>query len=301
VSTGSRRGVIALALGATSISLGTIAAKQAFANGASPDDLLATRFIVAVPVLALGLPFVLRAAKAPTGRRAALVAVAAGGLFWASGWGEFQGLDRIPAGMLVLLLATASLWVATLRWAIEGIPPSFVERISIAAVIIGVAIMAVPVGVAAVDPIGILGGLISAVSFAVFLLVLERNSGMPAMAGFSIGMIGGGLLLIATDPGAIGRMPGDGLTWPLVAATGLASVGWAWLVGYGVGATDSITAAIVVALEPPLVALLALMILGEGLTARELAGGTVVIAAVVATGLQAGREERRRGAEPRAG
>jgi len=52
VSSPSRRGVLSLALGATSISLGTIAAKQAFAQGAGPDDLLATRFIVAVPILA---------------------------------------------------------------------------------------------------------------------------------------------------------------------------------------------------------------------------------------------------------
>jgi len=189
--------------------------------------------------------------------------------------------------MLVLLLATSSLWVALLRWALEGIRPSLVESISIAAVIVGVAIMAAPVGVAAVDPFGIVGGLISAGTFAIFLLVLERNRPLPAMAGFTIGMIGGGLLLVATDPGSIGRIPGEGLTWPLIAATGLASVFWALFVGYGVGATDSITAAIVVALEPPLVALLALVILGEGLSGREIAGGAVVIVAVIATSLQA--------------
>lgn len=291
MNTGSRRGgVLALALGATSISLGTIAAKQAFADGASTDDLLATRFIVSVPILALALPVVLRITGARVSARGALIAVAAGTLFWASGWGEFQGLDRIPAGMLVVLLATASLWVGLLRWLTQGVPPTRVEAFAIGAVIVGVAIMAVPIGVTAVDAFGILGGLVSASTFAVFLLIQERNTGMPAMAGFSIGMIGGGILLIATDPGAIGRVPGDGLTWPLVAATGMASVGWAWFVGYGVGATDSITAAIVVALEPPLVAVLALVILGEGLSARELVGGIVVISAVAVAGVQAGRQ-----------
>jgi drug/metabolite transporter (DMT)-like permease len=47
-----------------------------------------------------------------------------------------------------------------------------------------------------------------------------------------------------------------------------------------VGATNSITAAIVVALEPTLVVILALTILGEGLSVRGVAGGAVVIVAV---------------------
>lgn len=295
MSNEARWGVPALVLGAVSISLGTIASKQGLIDGAESGDLLAARFIIAAPLLALTVPFMLRAAPQPAGAKAIAIAVAAGGLFWVAGFGEFEGLDRIPAGMLVLLLATSSLWVALLRWLLQGAVPTSTERLAIGAVIAGVAIMAVPLG-AAVDPLGILGGLLSASSFAVFLLVLERNERMPSSAGFAIGMVGGALLLVALDPGSLSDFPGPDLSLSIAVAIGVSSVFWALFVGYGVGATSSLTAAIVVALEPPLVALMALVILGEGLSTRELIGGSIVITAVFATALEAGRQARARGA-----
>ena len=105
----------ALVLGATSISLGVIAVKQGYAGGSDPQSLNAARLLVAAPCVALALPFLLRAGR-PIGVRGALFAIAAGGLIWFASRAELEGLARLPAGMLALLLATAPVWVAAFDW-----------------------------------------------------------------------------------------------------------------------------------------------------------------------------------------
>jgi hypothetical protein len=68
-------GIAALLLGATSISLGVIAAKEAYGAGADPQGVLAARLLVAGVVIVPFLPWVLRAAGRPVRPGALSVAI----------------------------------------------------------------------------------------------------------------------------------------------------------------------------------------------------------------------------------
>ena len=272
-------GFVALVLGAASISLGVIAVKQGYADGSNVESLIAARLLVAAPCVALALPFLLRRGS-PIGARSAAVAIAAGALVWISVRSELEGLERLPAGALALLLATAPMWVAAFDWLGDGRVPSGFDRVTMLAIVAGVAVMAAPVG-SSVDLVGVIGGLVSAMTFAAFLFVVGRNPRVSAAQAFPLGIIGAALMVVITDPGAVGGL-GDGLPTWLVLALGLSAAGWAVLVGLGVGATSAVTAAMVVAVEPVLVTVLAYLILGEELTARQAAGGTIVVGALAA-------------------
>jgi drug/metabolite transporter (DMT)-like permease len=282
-------GLAALLAGATSISLGVIAVKHGYAEGSNPQSLLTARLLIAAPVCALALPFLLRGRGRRLGWRPVAVALAAGTLVWLSTRAELEGLARLPAGMLTVLLATAPMWVAVLGWVDARRLPTLVEGVAMVGIVCGVAVMAAPVG-DTVSLLGVLGGLGSAVGFACFLLVIERNHDVAPREAFPLGIIGAAIALVITDPGAAGDL-GEGMPLWLTLALGFSIAGWALLVGVGLGATDSITAAIGVGAEPVLVAVLAYVILGEALTARQLAGGVLVVAALAAVALQTARAD----------
>lgn len=298
-------GFSALVGGATAISLGVIAVKEGYADGADPGELIAGRMIVAGALVAVALPFVLRGgggqpaggrrvggARRSIGPGAIVVAIAAGALLWVSSRGELEGLARLPAGMLAILLATAPMWVAAIDWLADGVVPSRFERMTMLTIVAGVAVMAAPLG-ASVDVVGVLSGLVSAMTFALFLFVLGRNRRVSAVQAFPLGIVGAALLALVTSPEAIGDL-GGGISTPLLLVLGATQAVWALLVGIGLGATNAVTAAMVVAIEPVLVAVLAFVILEEGLTARALAGGAIVVGSLAAVALRLRVQERAR-------
>lgn len=276
-------GIPALVLGAVSIALSVVAAKQAIADGAETESLLAARLVIAAPVLALVLPLLVRAHGRPGGARPVALALAAGAALWLGSRAEFDGLARMPAGMLVVLLATAPLWVALMSWIVSRRRLTRVEIFALVALLAGVAIMAAPVG-EPLEAVGVLLGLLSAASWAAFLLLLERNDGVAAPLGLALGMIGAAIVFAATDPGAIGTLSGGIELW-LALAIGALAVLWTLFVGRGLGATDSVTTALVVASEPVFVAVLAYALLGEGMSLREIAGGGVALTGLASLAL----------------
>ena len=272
-------GFVALILAATSISLGVIAVKEGLARGADPQSLMAMRLLVAAPCVALALPFLLSRERS-VGARAACGAIAAGALIWISVRAELEGLARLPAGALAVLLATAPIFVAALEWLGTGRLPTRFERLTMLAIVGGVGVMAAPIG-STVNQWGVLAGLVSAMAFATFLFVQVRNPRVSAVQAFPLGMLGAALTVLVTDPTALATL-GAGLPTWLVLGLGASGACWALLLGVGLAATSPVTAAMVVAAEPVLVAVMAYLMLGEGLTVRQLAGGLVVVAALAA-------------------
>jgi drug/metabolite transporter (DMT)-like permease len=272
-------GFMALVLAATSISLGVIAVKHGYAEGADPESVLAARLLVAAPLVVLALPFLL-SGPGRVGLGALAAAVASGALIWLSVRAELEGLARLPAGALALVLATAPVFVTLLDWIAVGRVPSRFDRGAMLAIVGGVAVMAAPVG-SAVNLLGVLAGLVSAMGFAGFLFLVGRNPRVAAAQAFPLGMIGAGLMVAVTDPTAV-TVLGSGLPAWLVLSLGASGAGWALLLGIGLGATNAVTAALVVAVEPVVVTVLAYLILGEGLAARQIAGGLIVVAALAA-------------------
>jgi drug/metabolite transporter (DMT)-like permease len=285
-----RWGIAALLLGTTCIALGVIAGKEAYGDGATPQDLLRARLLVAAAFIVPLLPWAIRSGER---RRPGTLAVAigAGVSLWLASRAEFEGLARLPAGMLVVVLATAPVWVAVLGWIGTGRAPTTLERVALTAVVGGIAIMAMPLG-SSVDALGVLFGAASAICFAVFVLVMERNREVPAVTGFMLGMTGAAIALLATEPNAVGQLAGEDMSLPLILVLGASAAGWTFLVGLGLEATDSITTAVFVAIEPLLVSVLAFLILGEGLSLREIAGGSVVLLGLTASATQVSREDQ---------
>ena len=228
-----------------------------------------------------GVPFLVsrQRPRAP-GVGAVAVAIAAGALIWISVRGELEGLARLPAGALAVLLASAPIFVALFDWIASRKVPSRFERVAMIGIVGGVAVMAAPVG-ASVNQWGVLAGLVSAATFAALLFVEGRNPRVSPELGFPLAMIGAALTVLVTDPSAPADLSAGLPTW-LVLATGVTAAGWALLVGVGLGATSAVTAAMVVAAEPVLVAVLAYLMLGETLTLRQLAGGFIVVATLAA-------------------
>ena len=103
-------------------------------------------------------------------------------------------------------------------------------------------------------------------------------------------MIGAALTVVITDPTSLTDLPGD-LSVPLMLAVGVSSACWALLVGVGIGGTSATTGAAVVAVEPVLVAVLAYVILGEGLSTRQIVGGTIAVGALAVVAANLGVHE----------
>jgi drug/metabolite transporter (DMT)-like permease len=284
-------GLVALVLGTMAIALAVIASKQAFAEGADARTILAARLVLAALLVTPVVFASMRGGGSRLGVAGVVVGICAGATLWVGGRTELEGLARLPAGTLVLLLATVPVWVAALGFLGIGRTPTPTERGALVAVVAGVAIMAVPVG-AAIDPAGVAFGLITAMSFTAFLLILDRNRTVPQADGFLLGVMGAALFFAVTDPATVRDLATGPLGLPLILALGAATAFWAVLVGIGLQATDVVTAAIVVDLEPVLVAVLAFVLLDEGLSAREIVGGLVVLAALAALTLQARSDAR---------
>ncbi len=269
-----------LLLAAASISCGIIAAKRAYAEGADPRGLLAIRLVVAAPLLALLIPWAIRRRNPVMGLAPLLTAAAAGAVLWIAYRAELEGLARLPAGLLVLLLVTTPAWVAAFRWLGFQQAPTRIEGTAILVVIAGVAIMVNPIQ-SSLDPTGVLAGLVSAVTFALFVLILDQNRSVPAEVGFPVAMIGATALMLVTDPTAIGPIVGNDAVLGLGLIVGASAAAWAALFAIGLHETSAVTAATVTAVEPVFVAVLAFILLGEQLSAREIAGGIVVLAGIV--------------------
>ena len=235
--------------------------------------------MLAAVIVAPIVPWAIRAGGRSASLRALAIGLAAGVALCVAARSELEGLARLPAGTLVLLLTTVPVWVAALGWLGIGRVPTALERAAVVALLAGVAIMAAPVG-AAIDSLGVVFGLFTALCFAAFLSVLERNHGVSVAGGFLLGVVGAGLAVVATDPGGLSGLADGDVRLPLVLAVGVSTAAWAVLVGFGLQATDSVTAAIVISVEPVFVAVLAFLLLDEGLTTREIVGGLVVLAAL---------------------
>jgi drug/metabolite transporter (DMT)-like permease len=138
----------------------------------------------------------------------------------------------------------------------------------------------------------VLFGLASAICFAVFVLAMERNREVSAATGFMLGMTGAAIALLVTEPDAVAQLAAEDMSLPLILVLGASAAGWTLLVGLGLEATDSITTAVFVAIEPLLVSVLAFLILGEGLGLREIAGGSVVLLGLTAVVTQVSRADR---------
>ena len=275
--------------------------KLAYDEGVTVGTLLAARFLVAAAVLWLVLAATGRlAALRELGRRDVALALALGAVGYSAQAGAyFAALERLDASLLGLLVYTFPVMV-TVAAVLLG-RETFSGRTAAALVLASAGIALVLAGAAggALDPAGTALGLTAAVVYSAYILVSEgvaERLGALALStlvctGAAVTLTVGAAAAGGLHPGAV---TGAGFGW-LGALSLVSTVGAIGLFFAGLRRVGPTTASILSTLEPVVTVALASAVFGEALGAAQLAGGALVLAAVVAVRapkMRPGRERR---------
>jgi probable blue pigment (indigoidine) exporter len=243
------------------------------------DRPLITATLRALPI---GLLLTLRARELPTGVwwwRAAVLGVLNIGAFFAL---LFVAAYRLPGGVAATAGAVQPLVVAILAYVLLGEPLRGITAIAGATGVVGVGLLVLGPD-AALDPVGVAAALAGTVSMASGV-VLTKRWGRPTRLLTATGwqLTAGGLvllpvaLLVEGPPPALTAGNLTAYTWLALAGTGIAYT--AWFRGIDRLPVSSLT---FLGLLSPLVAtLLGWLALNQQLTAVQLAGVGLVVAAV---------------------
>jgi drug/metabolite transporter (DMT)-like permease len=271
--------------------------KLAYGEGATVGTLLAVRFVLAAVlfwtlVLAGGAVHEVRALS----RRDVGVGLALGACGYALQSGcYFAALQRIDASLLSLLLYTfpAIVAVAAVALGRERIDGRRVAALGLS--FGGLVLVVAGAGAGALDPLGAALGLGAAVVYSTYILVSDGVVARVAPRVLSALVCTGAAATLTVGSALLGQLrPGE-----------LTAAGWGWLACLAVVSTVAsislffaglrrvgpTTASILATVEPLVTVLLAFLVFGERLGAVQLAGGALVLAAVLA--LHARRPSRR--------
>jgi len=262
--------------------------KLAYGEGATVGTLLAVRFALAAILfwalllvrrdLVGGLRSLARRDRAAAGALGAVGYATQAGLF-------FAALDRIGASLLSLLVYTfpAIVAAAAVLLGREHLDGCRVTALALASG--GLALVVAGAGAGALDPLGVALGLGAAGVYATYILVSDGLSArVPPLVLAALVCTGAAVTLVA-GTAALGELRPAELTvagWGWLA--GLAAVSTVGAIGLffaGLRRVGPTTASILATVEPLVTVLLAFLVFGEVLGAVQVAGGVLVIAAVL--------------------
>jgi drug/metabolite transporter (DMT)-like permease len=197
-------------------------------------------------------------------------------------WGE----QFVPTGIAALLVASVPLWMVLFAHFTGDDRLSWPVAVGLVLGVVGVALLVQPSGGGhLLGSLVILGAAISWAAGSVY----ARRAPLPRRPMVSTGMEmlagGGALLLFAVLTGELGRIHLDRVSWQSLVALAylvvfgslLAFSAYVWLLRH----TRAAVAGTYAYVNPGIAVLLGWGFLGEGITARVLAGGAVIIVAVV--------------------
>jgi drug/metabolite transporter (DMT)-like permease len=261
--------------------------KLAYGEGATVGTLLSVRFVLAaalfwILVLAGGGAREVRA----LGRRDAGIGLALGTCGYALQAGcYFAALERIDASLLSLLLYTFPAIVAVAAVALGRERMDGRRLAALALSSGGLVLVVAGAGTGALDPLGAGLGLGAALVYSTYILVSERIAGRVRPRVLAALVCTGAAVSLTAGSALLGDLrPGD-----------LTAAGWGWLACLAVVSTvASISlffaglrrvgptkASILATVEPLVTVLLAFLTFGETLGAVQIAGGALVLAAVL--------------------
>jgi drug/metabolite transporter (DMT)-like permease len=264
-----------------------IFAKLAYDEGANVGTLLGVRFAIAAALFWV-LLVVGGAAREVRGleRRDIGIGLALGACGYALQSGTyFAALQHIDASLLSLVLYTYPAIVAVAAVAIgrERLNARRVAALALASG--GLALVVAGAGAGELDALGATLGLAAALIYSTYILVSDglvarvspRALAALVCTGAAVSLIAGSALLGQFRPGE------------------LTAAGWGWVAGLAVVSTvgaislffaglrraGPTTASILATVEPLVTVLLAFLVFGETLGAVQLAGGALVLSAVL--------------------
>lgn len=206
----------------------------------------------------------------------------------------FAAIQRIPVATALLIEFLAPLLLVGFGWAVSRRTPAPVVLAGSVLAVGGLVLVIGPGAIQAVDPVGLAAAFGAAIGCAVYFAIAARpNQGLPPVA-----LAGAGLLLAAPVLaliGATGLLPftatfgdvplfGTSAAWwvPLLV---VAVVGTALAYASGItasGILGSRLASFIALLEVVSASLFAWLLLGEGLSPLQLAGGVLILAGIAA-------------------
>jgi drug/metabolite transporter (DMT)-like permease len=281
---------------ASAVAFGAMAifGKLAYDEGATVGTLLAVRFLLAaalfwVLVAGTGAARHLRALP----RRDLGLAFALGGVGYSAQAGAyFAALHRLDASLLSLLLYTFPAMVTVAAIALGRERANRRKTAALVVASAGLFLALAGAGAGALDPLGTLLGISAAVIYSTYVLtsagVAERVGPLVLSA-----LVCTGAATTLTLAGAAGGdvHPGDvsaaGFGW-LAGIAGVSTVGAISLFFAGLKRVGPTTASILSTAEPLTTVLLAFLAFGESLGPVQLAGGALVLGAVLVLSASAG-------------
>jgi drug/metabolite transporter (DMT)-like permease len=254
------------------------------ARGVGIPTALTLRFSLAALLLwAVALPR--QRLRVPLRRLAGLALL--GALFVTEASLFFISSRRIPVALTALLLYLYPAWVMLLSWALRGERPG---RGGLAALGLALAGISLAIGFPAhhLDLLGVLLGLASSLGYACYMFLAARFQRGLAPVVATLWITTFAAVILAAGAGLQGSLhpalpPG---AWPSV--LGLAVLGTVvpvFLLMEGLVRISPTQASIACTVEPVATALMGALFLGEGLQPLQLAGGGLVIAAVLVLSL----------------
>lgn len=277
-----RRGILLCLISATGFGLMAILAKEAYAVGMSVPTLLTGRFFFASCAL-----WAIVAVRRPViTRRGVLVGLGLGAIGYTAQAGTFfSSLRYIDASLTALLLYfyPALVFIAAVFLGRERVSRAKLGALLAASA--GVALVLVGGGTGGLHPLGVGLAVSAAFVYTVYILVADQ-------AGQGVDPF----LLSACITTGAGVTTGVGSAAAGWLDFGLPATGWVLIIALasvstvlpittfllGLRLVGASTASIVSTFEPVVTVVLAVALLGEALSAGQLAGGVLVLAAVVA-------------------
>jgi drug/metabolite transporter (DMT)-like permease len=267
-------------LSATGFAAMPIFARQAYATGIELTPLLALRFVMAAAMLwALVL---LRRRPLGSPRGLALGAALGFGGYAVQAGLYFGAIQRIDVGLASLLLYTYPSLVTAAAFALRRESPTRRKLGALGLSSAGVALVVAGGGPGSIDWVGAAMALACAGFYTVFLLGSERASATTPAVPFAASVATGAAVTFAIAALFTGGVhaSGEGVLWAAVIAV-VSTVIPIVLFTAGLARVGASTTAIASTVEPALTVALAWIVLGETLGPLQLAGGALVLSAVV--------------------
>ena len=267
-------GIAFIVVSACAFGAMAIFARFAYASGANVTGVLAARFAIAG--LALAAVMAATGRRWPRGRPLA-VGIGMGAIGYV---GQavcfFAALNHASAGLVALLLYAYPTLVVLLSAAFLG------ERLTIAKVALlatSFVGLALTLGGGQGTATGIALGLAAAAFYSVYILVGARELGhTDALASTTVVCLAAAVVLAGSALFTQPRFPGTWWGWAAIGAIAVVSTVISILAFFaGLKRVGPAVASIISTFEPLVTVTLAWLVLGESLTALQLAGGAIVL------------------------
>ena len=261
--------------------------KLAYDDGASVSTLLAVRFVLAAVLFWLFMAYSGRAgAMRALPRRDVAIALALGAVGYSAQAGAyFAALDRIDASLLALLVYTYPTLVTVAAIALGRERANARTAVALVLASTGLVFVLAGAGGADLDPVGTALGLAAAVVYSVYILASEDVAARLGPLALSTLVCTGAattltLAGLALGDLNLGTVNAAGLGW-LAGLAVVSTVGAIGLFFAGLQRVGSTAASILSTLEPVVTVALAYLVFGESLGTAPLAGGALVLIAVL--------------------